>query len=64
MCILPSRLEFDEIEARERRFESDFINRVELMTEIEMEEKKKKIDKMLRASIMRFAGAMIVADTH
>jgi hypothetical protein len=61
MCILPSRLEFDELEAREREFEKELAKKLETLPEAEREARKLEL---LRLNVLRFAGIMAVADAH
>jgi len=64
VCILPSRIEFDEIEARERLLESKVIDEIESMTKLEEAEKKRRIEEMMKANVLRFAGSMMVGAAH
>ena len=61
MCIIPSRVEFDELKARERRFETELETELARVPE---PERKAKMEQMLKFSTLRFAGIMAMADPH
>ena len=61
MCVLPSRIEFEEISAQEREFESELTSKLAKLPERERETKKQQ---MLKFSALRFAGIMAVAGAH
>jgi hypothetical protein len=58
MCILPSRLEFSEIEAQERKFESELKTKLATLPARERETQKQQ---MLKLSVLRFAGIYGIA---
>ena len=61
MCIIPSRIEFDELEAQERRFETELETKLASMPE---PERKAKMEQMLKFSTLRFAGIMTMIPPH
>jgi hypothetical protein len=61
MCIIPSKFEFDDLEAQEREFEREIETRLLKLPEAERETKKKEL---LNLSVMRFAGIMATAGAH
>ena len=61
MCVIPSKIEFDEMEAQERKFERELETRLKAVPKAEREAKKREL---LRFSTLRFAGVMSMMAPH
>jgi len=61
MCVLPSKPEFREIEARERKFEKELEYKLSKLPLSQREETKQR---ELELSVLRFAGVIHTMGSH